>query len=174
MVTRVSDYVRIPPESINEPLDQVAQRILNERYSGFYESELGIIIGIYDVKTDPIGKIIPNDPGTHHRVEMSVLSFKPFIQEVVEAPVIDVKDFGIFIKLGPVDGFIHKSQLSEEYVEYDPSRPGFILRDSNRVIEIGDLVRARIVAFSFSPERREVRIQLTMRQPYLGKVQAKR
>ena len=174
MVSRVSDIVRIPPEKINEDLEKVANEILNEKYSGLFDSDLGIIIGVYNIKIDPIGKIIHNDAGTYHHIEMNVLSYKPILQEVIEAPVIDVKEFGVFLKLGPVDGFVHKSQLSDEYVEYDPTRPGFILRDSNRIIEVGDVVRARIVAFSFSPERREVRIQLTMRQPYLGKISVKR
>ncbi len=170
MISRVKDVVRIPPERINEPINQVANELLNDKYAGLYDKDLGIIIGVFDVETDPIGKIIPNDGGSYHKTEMTVLSLKPVLQEIVEAPVIDVKEFGIFIKLGPVDGFIHKSQLSEEFVEYDPTRPGFILRDSHKTIEVGDIVRARIIAFSFAPERQEVRIQLTMRQPYLGKI----
>jgi DNA-directed RNA polymerase subunit E' len=174
MVSRISDVIRIPPDRMGEPLEKVSRDILNEKYAGLYDRDLGIIIGAFDLEIDPIGRMIHNDAGTYHNAEMSVLSFKPMLQEVVEAPVIDIKDFGIFVRLGPVDGFIHKSQISDEYVEYDPTRPCFILRDSNRLIEIGDMVRARIVALSFSPERREVRIQLTMRQPYLGKIPRKR
>jgi len=31
-------------------------------------------------------------------------------------------------------------------------------------------VRARVIAFGYNPERKELKIQLTMRQPYLGKI----
>ncbi len=174
MVHRVKDIIRIPPERFGEPLQNVATEVLMEKYMGLYDKEMGIVIGVYDVNVSPFGRILPNDGASYHEAEFSVISYKPALHEVVEAPVVDVKEFGLFVRLGPVDGFIHKSQVSDEYVEYDPTRPGFILKDSRKIIERGNIVRARIVAVSLSPEREELRIQLTMRQPYLGKIEKRR
>ena len=171
LVSHVRDIVRIPPDRLGEPLEDVSISILNQKYSGLYDKELGIIIGVYNVEVDPLGKIIPNDGATYHNVEMDIISYKPFLHEVVEGPVVDVKSFGIFVRIGPIDGFVHKSQLSEEYVEYDPTRPGFILKDTRKTIEIGDMVRARIVGISTGSEREGIRVQMTMRQPYLGKIE---
>jgi len=171
MVSRLKDVARIPPDRLGEPLEEISWEILNQKYSGLYDEKLGIIIGVYDINVDPLGKIIPHDGATYHNVEMNIISYKPFLHEVVEGPVVDVKSFGIFVRIGPIDGFVHKSQISEEYVEYDPSRPGFILKDSRKIIEIGDLVRARIIGISAGSEREGIRVQLTMRQPYLGKIE---
>lgn len=168
--SKIRDIVRIPPERLNEDIQKVALEVLNTDYSGYYDEELGIIVGIKDAKVDPFGKIIQGDGGSYHATEATVISMKPLMNEVIEGPVTDVKEFGIFVRIGPIDGFIHKSQISEEYVEYDSSRQAYILKNSNKTIEKGDLVRARVIAFSFSSEKREVRVQLTMRQPYLGKI----
>ncbi|AFH42433.1 DNA-directed RNA polymerase subunit E' [Fervidicoccus fontis Kam940] len=154
---------------MNEDLDKVASEILNQYYSGYYDDELGIIIGVEKAKVDPFGKIVHGDGASYHNVEASIISMKPLMHEVVEGFVTDVKDYGLFIRIGPIDGFVHKSQISDEYVEYDSSREAFILKNSNRIIERGDIVRARIIALSFSTEKKEIRVQLTMRQPYLGK-----
>lgn len=171
MLSKVKDVVRIPPDKINEPVDEVALQILNEEYAGLYDKDLGIIIGVYDVKVSPYGKIYPIDASVYYEVEMSVLSYKPLNNEVVEGPIVDIKNFGIFVRIGALDGFVHKSQIADEYVDYDPTRPAFIMKDSRKLLEIGDRVRARIVGISVSSEREGPRIQLTMRQPYLGKIQ---
>lgn len=170
LLTRLKDVVRIPPERLSDPLEEVALRILNEEYAGLYDKELGIIIGVFDINISPYGRIYPTDASVYHEVEMSVLSFKPVNNEVVEGPVVDIKSFGAFIRIGAIDGFVHKSQLAEEYVEYDPTRPAFIFKDTRKLLEIGDKVRARVVGVSPASEREGLRIQLTMRQPYLGKI----
>jgi len=171
MVHKVKDIVRIPPEKFSEPLEEAAYEILSEKYIGLCDKDMGVVIGVYDLKVSPYGRILPCDGASYHEAEFNILSYKPMLNEVVEAPVVDVKSFGLFIRLGPVDGFIHKSQVSEEYVEYNSSRQAFILKDSRKVIGIGDMVRARIIAVSLGSEREEIRIQLTMRQPYLGKIE---
>ncbi|HEU97590.1 MAG: DNA-directed RNA polymerase [Fervidicoccaceae archaeon] len=173
MVSKIRDVVRIPPERMNENLEEVAKSVLNSQYSGYYDDDLGIIIGVYDIEIDPIGKILHGDGGTYHWLEASVFSLKPAMNEVIVGTVSSVREFGIFVRIGPIEGFIHKSQISDEYVEYDASRQAFILKQSNRIIEKGDLVRARVIAFSFNAEKKEIRVQLTMRQPYLGKLPIK-
>lgn len=173
MISRVREIVRIPPDKMNEDINKVASEVLNAQYSGYYDDDLGIIIGIYDVSAEPVGKILHGDGGVYHWAEASILSLKPVMNEVILGTVSGVKEFGIFVRMGPVEGFVHKSQLSDEYVEYDSSRQAFFLKQSNRFIEKGDIVRARVIAFSYSPEKREIRVQLTMRQPYLGKISLK-
>ena len=171
LYARLKDIIRIPPHRFVEPLEKVSMELLNQKYVGLYDSELGIIVGVYDVKVEPVGRVLPGNGGSYHEAEMSLLSYKPVLHEVVEGPVVDVKDFGIFVRIGPIDGFVHKSQISEEYVEYDPTRPGFLMKQSNKIIEIGDIVRERIIGVSVGTEREGVRVQMTMRQPYLGKVE---
>lgn len=60
----------------------------------------------------------------------------------------------------------------DDYVSYDPKREAIIGKETGKVLEIGDYVRARIVAISLKAERkRGSKIALTMRQPYLGKLE---
>lgn len=170
VLSKIRDVVRIPPEKLNEPVENVALQILNEEYAGLYDKELGVVIGVYDVKVNPFGKIYPTDGSVYYEVEMNILSYKPINNEVVEGAIVDIKNFGVFVRIGAIDGFVHKSQLTDEYIEYDPTRPAFIVKDSRKLIEIGDKVRARIIGISIASEKEGPRIQLTMRQPYLGKL----
>ncbi len=167
-VYRLRDVVRIPPEDFDKPLDEAAHRVLREVYEGRVSKELGIIVAVLDVKVDPEGKIIPGDGATYHNAEFTVLAFNPFLQEVVEGEIVTVTSYGLFVNLGATDGFIHKSQIADEPIEYDPTRPGLRLEDTHRLIERGDIVRARIYNVALMPGK-GLRVNLTLRQPYMGK-----
>lgn len=170
VITKIKEVVRVPPEMLNMDISEAARSILNSKYSNHYDEELGIVIGVLNAVADPIGKILHGDGASYHWTEAEIFSLKPYMNEVVMGVVFDVKEFGLFVRIGPIEGFVHKSQISDEFVEYDSSRPAFILKQSHRTIEKGDVVRARVIAFGYNPERKELKIQLTMRQPYLGKI----
>ena len=142
---RISDVVRIPPDKFSEPLEEIAFVILREKYEGLIDSELGIIIAISN---------------------LNVSDFLPHVQEVIEGEIVEVTDFGAFMRLGPVDGLIHVSQVMDDYIVYDKRRGALMGKESQRILQEGDLVRARIVTVSLSS--RGARVGLTMRQPFLG------
>lgn len=169
-IYRLRDVVRIPPEDFNKPLDEAALRVLRDVYEGRVSRDLGIIVAVIDVKVSPEGRIIPGDGGTYHDAEFTILSFNPFVQEVVEGSVVTVTSYGLFIDLGATDGFIHKSQIADEPIEYDPTRPGLRLVESRRLVERGDVVRARVYNVSLMPGK-GLRVNLTLRQPFLGKIE---
>lgn len=163
---RISDVVRIPPDKFSEPLEEIAFEILREKYEGLIDSELGIIIAISNVDVSDVGVIIPGDGATYHEVEFDALAFLPHVQEVVEGEIVEVTDFGAFMRLGPVDGLIHVSQVMDDYIVYDKRRGALMGKESQRILQKGDLVRARIVTVSLSSKG--ARVGLTMRQPFLG------
>lgn len=169
-VYKIRDVVRIPPEDFDKPLNEAAWKVLRQIYEGLVTKELGVIVAILDVKVEPEGKIIYGDGATYHNVEFTVLAFNPFVKEVVEGPVVTVTSYGLFVDLGATDGFIHKSQISDEDIEYDPSRQALVLRDTRRIIEKGDGVRARVYNVSLLPGK-GLRVSLTIRQAYLGKTE---
>ena len=93
--------------------------------------------------------------------------FVPKIHEIVEGQVIDITDFGVFVRFGPIDGMCHISQVINDYVSRDPKANVIVAKKSGKVLKIGDMVRARITAISL--EKREVnKITITMRQDGLG------
>jgi len=114
------------------------------------------------------GIIIPGNANTFHEVEFSVLTFKPVIGEVVEGEVVEIVDFGAFIRLGPLDGLVHVSQICDDYISYEQVGNRFIGKETGKILEVNDSVRAKIIAVSMGTGR-SGKLGLTMRQKFLGK-----
>ena len=167
----VRDVVRIAPEEFGVPLEEAAKKTLREKYEGVVRPVLGVILAVTDVEVEEVGRIIPGDGATYHKAEFKLLAFIPQRNEVVEGPVVEVKDFGAFVRIGPIDGLIHRSQIADDYMEYDASREALIGKETRLVLEKGDVVRARIASVSIAPTTNVVKVGLTMRQPYLGKLE---
>lgn len=145
-----------------------ARIILSEDYEGIITREFGFIIAIVDVLTVGQGIIIPGNANTFHTVEFSILAFKPTLQEVIEGIIVEIVDFGAFIRLGPLDGLVHVSQICDDYISYEQVGNRFIGKETGKILEVNDLVRARIIAVSLGTGR-SGKLGLTMRQKYLGK-----
>ena len=168
----LKDIIRIPPTKFNEPLEKVSREILEEKYTGMIIPNIGFVVSIINVKVSSTGKIIPRDATSHNEVEFDALVYSPVLNEIVEGEVIMVEDIGIFVRLGPVDGFVHKSQVGNDLFNYDIRQAAVIGTKTKRIIRKGDRVRARIISIGSKTQRtRELRIGLTMRQPFLGKLE---
>ncbi|MEM2112459.1 MAG: DNA-directed RNA polymerase [Candidatus Bathyarchaeia archaeon] len=167
----LEDTVRIPPEKFGEPLEKVAHEQLKAKYEGMVEEELGYIIAVTDIKVSPFGKIIPGDGATHHKVTFALLTFYPKIQEVVEGEVVEIADFGAFIRIGPVDALIHVSQLMDDFISYDDKQGVLMGKETKRQVTTGDRMRVRITAVSLGRGSSFGKIGVTARQPFLGKLE---
>lgn len=171
-IITLQDVVRIPPSKFNEDLQKAAKEVLEELYESQIIEGAGLIIGILDVKVSEIGKVIPGDGGSYHKVLFNALVFHPILHEVVEGEVITVEDFGLFVRLGPLEGLIHKSQIYDDRFSYDRSQGAMIGQETHFIVRKGDIVRARVVAVSSTASSiRGFRVSLTMRQPFLGKLE---
>jgi len=117
------------------------------------------------------GHILAGNAGVYYDAVFDAVTFMPEIQEIIEGTVLEVVEFGIFVGIGPLDGLVHVSQLTDEFVSYDEKNSRLITKESGRAITVGDRVRARIVAVSLNErEPRDSKIGLTMRQHALGKL----
>lgn len=172
LVSKIEDTVRIPPSRFEEPLEDVAVEILNESYVGKIDKKLGLMVTVKEIEEIGIGKVIMGDGAAYHDVVFTALSFKPELHEVVEGEVIEIMEFGAFIRIGPMDGLVHVSQVTDDYINYDGKRGALIGKESKKSLEEGNRVRARIVALSIKGKSsKETKIGLTMRQPGLGRVE---
>ena len=171
-VITFQDVVRIPPSKFGKDLREAAKEVLEELYEGQLVENAGLVISILDVYVSSVGKIVPGDGGSYHKATFDALVFRPTLHEVVEGEVVTVEDFGLFVRLGPLEGLIHKSQIYDDRFSYDRAQGAMIGESTRYVVRKGDVVRARIVAVSsMASSIRGLRVSLTMRQPFLGKVE---
>ena len=168
-IYRLRDVVRIDPSKFGMSPEEAVLEELRKRYEGYRDRNLGIVIMVRNPKVDPIGYIIFGDGASYHRVEFEVLTYVPTINEVVEGQVEQVNRAGLIVKIGPLEGFIHISQVADEEVSFDPVRGSVICKQTKRIITKGDVVRARITSVSLGGSQRAPRVVMTMRQPFLGK-----
>lgn len=167
----LEDTIRIPPETFGNPLDSVGHQQVREKYEGMVDEELGYVIAVTNVKMSPVGKIVPGDGATYHKVSFSLLTFYPEIQEVVEGEVMEIADFGAFVRIGPVDALLHVSQLMDDFISYDGKQGILTGKETKRKLASGDQIRARITAVSLGKAGSSGKIGVTARQPFLGKIE---
>jgi len=167
----LEDIIRIPPEKFGEPIETVGYEQLKMKYEGMIDEELGYVIAVTKIKVNPIGKIIPGDGATYHKVEFSLLTFYPKLQEVVEGEVVEIADFGAFVRIGPVDALLHVSQLMDDYISHDEKQGVLMGKETRRKLTTGDHVRVRITAVSLGRGGGSGKIGVTARQPFLGKIE---
>jgi len=163
--------IRIPPEKFGEPIETVGHEQLKMKYEGMIDEEFGYVIAVTKIKVNPIGKIIPGDGATYHKVEFSLLTFYPKLQEVVEGEVVEIADFGAFVRVGPVDALLHVSQLIDDYISYDEKQGTLMGKETKMKLGTGDHVRVRITAASLGRGGGSGKIGVTARQPFLGKIE---
>ena len=167
----LEDTIRIPPETFGNPLESVGCQQVKAKYEGVIDEELGYVIAVTDVKVSPIGKIIPGDGATYHKVMFSLLTFYPKIQEIIEGDVVEIADFGAFLRIGPVDALLHVSQLIDDFISYDEKQGVLLGKETKRKLMSGDQVRVRITAVSLGRAGSSGKIGVTARQPFLGKLE---
>jgi DNA-directed RNA polymerase subunit E' len=170
LITR-EDTIRIPPDTFGNPLEAVGHQQVKAKYEGVVSEELGYVIAVTNVKVSPIGKIIPGDGATYHKVSFRLLTFYPKIQEVVEGEVVEIADFGAFVRIGPVDSLLHVSQLMDDFISYDEKQGVLFGKETKRKLITGDQVRVRITAVSLGRAGSSGKIGVTARQPFLGKLE---
>lgn len=149
----------------------MGQEQVKAKYVGVVDEELGYVIAVTEVKVNPVGKIIPGDGATYHKVAFSLLTFYPIIQEIVEGEVVEIADFGAFVRIGPIDALLHVSQLMDDFISYDEKQGVLLGKETKRKLMSGDQVRVRITAVSLGRSGSSGKIGVTARQPFLGKLE---
>jgi DNA-directed RNA polymerase subunit E' len=169
---RAIDVVRVPPERLGDDLLAVVKEMLQDRLEGRMDKKLGMFIAIQDIVGVKEGRIMIGDAGVYYETIFDALVFRPKMQEIVEGAVVEIVEFGAFVEIGPLDGLLHISQITDEYISYDEKGAKLVTKDTSRTLGEGDKVRARIVAISLNErDPGDSKIGLTMRQPGLGKLE---
>lgn len=164
----LEEDIRVSPEKLEKNIEEAVRESISESFEGVIDPKVGVFLAVDEILEIGEGKVYPEDPGVHFPCRFRVLTWKPVEKEIVEGEVVDVTEFGIFVRIGAIDGLVHISQIMDDYVSYDEKNSMLVGRNTKKTIKEGDKVRARVISISFKEENK---IALTMRQPWLGAIQ---
>ena len=170
-VVSIEDTVRVPPRRFNEELVDVITQEFEAMLVGRIDKEMGVVLSVTEVTAVGDGKIILGDGAIYYKAMVKLLVYQPQVNEVVEGVITELTEFGAFVNFGPIDGLIHVSQITEDFMSYDQKNSAFVGRETNKLLQVGDIVKARIITVSVKQRIADSKIGLTMRQPYLGKLE---
>jgi DNA-directed RNA polymerase subunit E' len=170
-IVHMSDVVRIPPNRLSHSLNDAAVQILKEKYESMISPEVGYVIMITDANPSSVGKLVAGDGATYHKVTFKALTFYPKLQEIIEGEVVEITDFGAFVRIGPTDALLHLSQITDDYLKSDVKQGVIVANQTARSLKIGSKIRARITAVSLGKGAGMGKIGITCRQPFLGAVE---
>ena len=172
MITEAQKIIRIPPSKLGEDISDVIGALSSETFEGKLEEDKSIAVLVGDVVPEGPGRIVHGDGAVYQTVKFKQLVFALRDNEVVEGTVVEVLNFGAFIRFGPLDGLLHVSQIMDDHVDIDEGNQRLIGKESGRTLAVGDKVRARVVSIDLNEKTpQDSKIGLTMRQPGLGKLE---
>jgi DNA-directed RNA polymerase (rpoE), archaeal and eukaryotic form len=171
-IYEVNDTFKMTPDNFGKDITAVADKTLREKYEGTIDKDMGVIIAVYNVRNISDGFIFPGDPSTRHSVDFDALAYYPKVEEIVVGEVTELMDFGAFVRIGPIDGLVHVSQITDDFISMDKKSSTFVSKKGGKSLKKGDIVYAKISTVSIKNKNmRESRIALTMRPEGLGKLE---
>ena len=159
------------PHSFGNDIKEEAKEIIKMDYEDLVLKDIGYVITVVDVINIELGKMIPREEGIFCKTTFQLLVFRPEMNEIVEGKVVEVVDFGVFVRLGPTDGLCHVSQVTDDYINYNQKMGYLEGKETGRILQSDDMVRARIVAISQASRSKAGKLGLFMRRPFLGKME---
>lgn len=168
-LSSVRDTFKMPPEYFDKEIENVASEVLRRKYDGTIDKILGVIVAIFNIRNISDGAIYAGDPSTHHDVEFDMLTYMPYVEEVVAGEVTELAEFGAFIRIGPIDGLVHVSQITNDFLSFDRKLPAFVSKKTGRSLKKGDSVLAKISTVSMKNSVKDSKIALTMKPEGLGR-----
>lgn len=167
---KITDKVRVPPDNLGEEVESSIKKSLEQQLEGEIVKDLGVVLSVKGIDKIGGGSIEPEDPGVFYKVTYNALAYQPEVHEIVEGEIVDITEFGAFVRVGPIDGLCHVSQIMDDYVSFDEKQSRLVGKDSDRSLNTGDFVRARVISVSLA-KKDENKVNLTMRQPALGLIE---
>ena len=164
------ESVRIPPNLFSLKISDGALKILRDHYERTVHRDYGVIICVTDAKVKGEGRIIQGDGAAYFDTEFEALVYTPKVNEVVEGEVTEIVEFGAFVRIGPIDGLVHVSQIADDFLTYDKKTGALVGKESRKSVKKGDWVRAKVATVSMKDTILNSKIALTMRPAGLGKV----
>ena len=173
MITQAERVVPIPPARLSEDIDKVIDELTWKQCEGQFGPDKSITILIKNVRPKGPGRIVHGDGSVYQTVEFDQVVFKFKENEIIQGQVVQITKYGAFIKFGPLDGLLHISQVMDDRVDVDEENRRLVGKESGRTLNIGDIVRARIISMDINEKNpQDSKIGLVTRgQVGLGKLE---
>jgi DNA-directed RNA polymerase subunit E' len=168
-VTKLKDHIRLSPKYFGIDLKDALAKMIKEKYEGYIDKELGIVVDVTKITEVKEGVIIPGDGAAYYETTFQIINFKPEMHEVLLGKIRDIAEFGVFLNMGAMEGMVYISQAMDDYVSYSKDKV-ITGKDSKRSLKVGDDCRSRVIAISFK-DITNPKLGLTMRQDGLGKLE---
>ena len=167
-ILKLKSKIRVPPQFLGKKLKEAVKSAVETEFIGALGKD-GLFLSVLNIEDIGEGVIIPGDGAVYYKTTFNALIYRPEMQEVVDGIISEIIEFGAFVRIGPMDGLIHVSQVMDDYVNYAESN---VLqgKESKHILKAKDIVRARIIAISLK-NIKGAKLGLTMRQPGLGKLE---
>lgn len=166
-IVTAEDEIAVPPTKLGSDVKKSIKESIEESFEGKIDNSVGVVLAVTEIDEIREGTIVPGNPSVLYPVKFKLLTWMPQEHELVEGEVVDITEFGAFIRCGALDGLVHVSQVMDDFVSYDEKNAQLVGKQTRRVLKEGDKVRARIISVSFTEQSK---LGLTMRQPFLGNV----
>ncbi|MCL4332503.1 MAG: DNA-directed RNA polymerase [Candidatus Thermoplasmatota archaeon] len=170
--------VRVPPSSLGSDYPKAVLDVTKQSLEGKlvdvsenqYNPRKCFVVSVIKIKMIGDGSIVHGDGGVYQSVKYEALAFLPELQEIVDGIVVSVKEFGAFVRFGPMEGLLHISQMMDDRIDIDLANQRFVGKDTKKELKAGDRIRAKIVLLSLpSATLDDAKIGLNTKQPGLGK-----
>uniref|UniRef100_A0A1I7V004 RNA_pol_Rbc25 domain-containing protein n=2 Tax=Caenorhabditis tropicalis TaxID=1561998 RepID=A0A1I7V004_9PELO len=167
ILSLLRDTVAIKPHQLSSDQQMVIKKRLNERLANKVVPDLGLCICVYDIKEIGDSYILPGEGDCRARVTFRMIVFRPFVDEVIEAKVIESSRQGLTLSIEFFeDIFVPAEKLPEphvfeedgqvwywEYAQEDGEPPAKLYMDP------GKIVRFRTTEIIFKDLKPELTIE---------------
>jgi len=167
----IEDTFKIDPTHFGSEIEEIARDVLQAKYEGTIDKDLGLIVAVFNIRNIGDGIVYPGDPATHHSVEFDILAYMPMVDEIVVGEVSELAEFGAFVRIGPMDGLVHVSQITTDFLSFDRKALTFVARRGGKSLKKGDVVYAKISTVSMKNSIKDSKVALSMRPEGLGKLE---
>ena len=167
----MEDTIRIPAEYIRKgrKLEDHIDDLAHAAFEGRFDEDENYTLLTYGHETVGRGKIIHGDGAIYQRVRFKALHFTMEANEVVDGAVSEVSEYGAFVRIGPIEALLHKSQILDEPINVNPAERRIEGAKSGKLIEVGTNVRSRIVSKAINQnDPRSSKIGLNCKMAGLG------
>lgn len=167
-IVEAEEYVKIPPNMLNMNKDEAVREVLLNQYKNKYFETFGLVLDIIDVSVESENVIMINDPKIYFKTRFKLLSFTIDKKETFLGIVREITDFGAFVLIGPFEGLLNISQISDEKLTFNKEKKRYENADKTKTLEIGDLVYVKVSSITMKEGPAKAKISLTCRSAGLG------